>query len=111
MSRGAAVAAVLLAAVWSCRVPFDLCDSAPADLGIATTDSLRVGQTIVLQARYAAGLFPACASTWTSENPGVLSVNASSAATTTATGIAPGTAIVKLLIGTASARATVTVTP
>ena len=94
----------------SCRIPFDFCAGAP-DLMISAVDSMHVGQTVGLQAHYTQGSWPACASTWTSGNPKVLSVIASSTGNTTATGIAPGTATVKLVIGNDQAVDTVTVVP
>lgn len=101
----------LMVGVSSCRIPFDFCVGAP-DLKIyPVDDSVHVGQTVELQARYTQGFWPACASTWTSGNPKVLSVQASSTANTTATGAAPGTAAVKLVIGNDEAVDTVTVVP
>jgi len=101
----------LMVGVSSCRIPFDFCVGAP-DLKIyPVDDSVHVGQTVELQAHYTQGFWPACASTWTSANPKVLSVKASSTANTTAMGVAPGTTAVKLVIGNDEAVDTVTVVP
>lgn len=100
----------LMVGASSCRIPFDFCVGAP-DLTIAAVDSVHVGQTVELQAHYTQGFWPACASTWTSGNPKVLSVKGSSTGNTTATGVAPGTTTVKLVIGNDEAVDTVTVAP
>ena len=101
----------LMVGVSSCRIPFDFCVGAP-DLKIyPVDDSVHVGQTAGFRAYYTQGFWPACASTWTSGNPKVLSVQASSTANTTATGVARGTAVVKLVIGNDEAVDTVTVVP
>jgi len=108
----AVAAMTLLCGLWSCRFPnLSPCDIAPVNLTIEATDSVRVGQTMGLQAHFDKGFFPACAGTWSSENTSVLLVKASSTTTTSAYGLAPGAATVKLLIGTDSALAVVTVTP
>ena len=103
--------ATLMVGVSSCRIPFDFCVGAPNLTIYPVDDSVHVGQTVGLQAYYTQGFWPACASTWTSGNPKVLSVKASSTANTTATGVAPGIAVVKLVIGNDEAVDTVTVVP
>lgn len=101
----------MMVGVSSCRIPSDFCVGAP-DLKIYPVgDSVHVGQTVELQAHYTQGFWPACASTWTSGNPKVLSVQGSSTSNTTATGVSPGTTTVKLVIGNDEAVDTVTVAP
>lgn len=106
--------AMLMCGISSCGFPFNFsapCDIAPVGLHIETVDSLHVNQTIGVQAQYERGLVKACDAAWSSDNPRVLLVGASSTTTTTAVGLAPGIAAVKILIGTDSALARVTVTP
>lgn len=103
---------ILLLGLGSCNLfPLKLCASTPTDLKIGTRSGpVTVGQTFELYAT-SSDLFPPCTVSWISENPRVLRVANSHVDSTQATGIAPGTATVRVVVGPDTALVTVTVVP